>query len=148
MNEITSQLLVGNITEWSETIAAFYEKFYASTDDFSFKRLLTTMIDTEKEYIPYVQEKIGGLDLRSIFSTDSEFVFEQFRESLDGIEDLSKAEFLRKATGSYSLLIENLNRLSVISRTDSGKELFKKLADDKKRQMMILRDRLELEELV
>ncbi len=147
MDKITPQMLVESIREWTETVIEFYENYYTDIDDLSFKRLLTTMIDTEKEYISYFTEKSGEIDFDKNFRDDLEYTFKMPVYSITGSGELSKSEFLRSLVTGYTTLVENLNKLSTDSCTDSGKVIFKKLADDKNRQRMILQDRLELEEL-
>ncbi len=147
MSKIIPDLLIDSVKEWADAITVIYEDYYSNSEDFSFKRLLTTMIDTEKEYSSNFGEKIGGIDFKSNFSTDSKFVPDLFRESGFESAKLKKTEFIREVISRYDLLIENFKTLSILSGTESGRELFTKLAADKHRQRMILQDRLELEEL-
>lgn len=149
MSKITIKELLVLSIDWTIEISKFYADFLEETDDVSFRKLLTTMIDQEGQYTEYYEENLKKLDLKSDFGPEFNevFNFKGGREPMPPISGLSKIDFLRNAVRYQGISIATCDFLGSLSKTDSGKQIFKQLSDEERKHMLIFKDHLELEEL-
>lgn len=149
MSKMTIKELLVLSVEWTIEISKFYADFRVKTDDVSFRKLLTTMIDQEGQYTEYYEENLRRLDLKSDFGLEINEVFEfnGGSESIPSAAGLSKIDFLKNAVCYQGISIATCDFLGSLSKTDSGKQIFKQLADEERRHMLIFKEHLELEEL-
>ena len=149
MSKITIKELLVLSVKWTVEISRFYADFREETDDVSLGKLLTTMIDQERQYTEYYEENLGKLDFSLDFGTGFNEVidFEGGSESIPPAAGLSKIDFFKKAVRYQEISIATCDFLRRVSKTDSGKQIFKKLSDEEHRHMLIFKDHLELEEL-
>ena len=149
MSKMTIKELLVLSVEWTIEISKFYADFREETDDVSFRKLLTTMIDQEGQYTEYYEENLRRLDLKSDFGSEINKVFDfnGGSESIPSVAGLSKIDFLKIAVRYQGISIATCDFLGSLSKTDSGKQIFKQLSDEERRHMLIFKDHLELEEL-
>ncbi len=149
MSEITIKELLILSVDWTVKISMFYADFREETNDVSFLKLLTTMIDQEEQYTEYYKENLGKLDYKLDFSVDYNevFNFNGDSEPIPTVKGLSKMEFLKKAVHYQKISINTCDFLGSLAVTDSGKQIFKELSDEERRHMLIFKEHLELEEL-
>lgn len=149
MSKMTIKELLVLSVEWTIEISKFYADFRVETDDVSFRKLLTTMIDQEGQYTEYYEENLRRLDLKSDFGLEINKVFDfnGGSKSIPSVAGLSKIDFLKNAVRYQGISIATCDFLGSLSKTDSGKQIFKQLADEERRHMLIFKDHLELEEL-
>ena len=76
MRKITIKELLVISVNWTLEISKFYADFREETDDVSFIKLLTTMIDQEGQYTEYYEENLGKLDFQLDFGTGVNEVFD------------------------------------------------------------------------
>jgi len=134
---------------WPELTAKFYIAYKKHNKDISFGRLLKTLINQLDQYSEYFKESINKLNLDIDFGTklNESFNFEILEGDFSISENLSKQDFLKKAIYFHEISISNCSILRDLANTDSCRKIFKELSDEEYRYMMILKDRLELEEL-
>ncbi len=149
MSKITIKELLSLSVDWTIEISKFYADYREETDDVSFMKLLATMIDQEGQYTEYYEENLRQLDLKSDFGPDFNEIldFNGGSESIPSVSGLSKIDFLRNAVRYQGISIATCDFLGSLTKTDSGKQIFKKLSDEERRHMLIFKDHLELEEL-
>ncbi len=134
---------------WPELMAKFYINYKKYNTDISFGRLLNTLINQLDQYSEYFKENTNKLNLDIDFGTklNESFNFEILEGDLSISENLSKQDFLKKAIYFHEISIHNCSILQKLSNTDSSRQIFKELSDEEYRYLMILKDRLALEEL-
>jgi len=134
---------------WPEITAKFYIDYKKHNTDISFGRLLNTLINQLDQYSEYFKENTNKLNLDIDFGIrlNDSFNFEILEGDLRISENSSKQEFLKKAIYFHEISISNCSILRNLANTDSCRKIFKELSDEEYRYMMILKDRLELEEL-
>lgn len=149
MSKTTIKELLVLSVEWTIEISKFYADFRVETDDVSFRKLLTTMIDQEGQYTEYYEENLRRLDIKADFGLEINKVFDfnGGSESIPSVAGLSKIDFLKNAVRYQGISIATCDFLGSLSKTDLGKQIFKQLADEERRHMLIFKDHLELEEL-
>jgi len=149
MVKITIKELIKLSLSWTVTISRFYADFRDKSDDVSFRKLLTTMIDKEGEYTEYCRENLKKLNLEIDFiaGNSKNIVFDDIFEEMPNVEGMSKISFLKKAVHFQNISIKICDLLRESAKTDRGKLVFKELAEEEKRHMFIFKDHLELEEL-
>jgi len=149
MRKMTIRNLLNSFRSWPAITAKFYEDFQKTNTDVSFGRLLNTLIDQKDQYSEYFKENMDKLNLDTDFGSNlNELIeFEILDENLSKSESLSKLDFLRKAIQFHEKSISNCHILENMAVTDSCRQVFKELSDEEYRYMMMLKDRLELEEL-
>jgi len=149
MSKMTIKELLVLSVNWTIEISKFYADFREETDDVSFRKLLTTMIDQEKQYTEYYEENLGKLNFQVDFGPGFNEVldFENSTESILPAAGLSKIDFLKKAVCYQGISIATCDFLGGLAKTDAGKQIFKELSDEERRHMLIFKEHLELEEL-
>ena len=99
MSKLTIKEILVISVNWTLEISKFYADFREETDDVSFRKLLTTMIDQEGQYTEYYEENLGKLDFQLDFGTgvNEVFDFKGGSESIPPVAGLSKIDFLKNA---------------------------------------------------
>jgi hypothetical protein len=84
--------------EWTVKISKFYADFRDNCDDVSFRKLLTTMIDQERQYTEYYKDNLAKLNI------ESDFVFND-----SGLIDLNDSfeDIFRKFQYKHVIFWEN-----------------------------------------
>lgn len=149
MVKVTIKELISLSIDWTVKIRKFYADFRDNSNDVSFRKLLTTMIDQEGQYTEYYEENLKKLnfDIDFIAGTSEKIDFDDLFEEILDIAEMSKIDFLKKAVYFQDISIKTCDFLRGLSKTDRGKLIFKELAEEEKRHMFIFKDHLELEEL-
>ncbi|MDA3937694.1 MAG: hypothetical protein PF693_00065 [Spirochaetia bacterium] len=135
--------------EWTVKISKFYADFRDNCDDVSFRKLLTTMIDQERQYTEYYKDNLAKLNIESdfVFNDSGLIDLNDSFEDIPDVKEMSKIDFLKNAVHFQEISIQTCNFLGELSKTNRGKQIFKELADEESRHMYIFKDHLELEEL-
>ncbi|MCK5200107.1 MAG: hypothetical protein KAR21_17240 [Spirochaetales bacterium] len=149
MSKFTIKELLVLSVDWTVKISKFYADFREITDDVSYRKLLTTMIDQEGQYTEYYEENLRKLDLKSDFGPEFNEIldFNGGSESIPSVSGMAKIDFLRNAVRYQGISIATCEFLGSLCKTDSGRQIFKTLSDEERRHMLIFKDHLELEEL-
>ena len=149
MKKMTIKNLLNISKKWPELIGKFYIDYNKYNTDISFGRLLNTLINQLNQYSEYFKENTNKLNMDIDFGTklNEFFNFEILEENLSLSENLSKQDFLKRAIYFHEISISNCSILKNLANTDSCRQIFKELSDEEYRYMMILKDRLALEEL-
>ncbi|MCK5198943.1 MAG: hypothetical protein KAR21_11360, partial [Spirochaetales bacterium] len=141
MSKLTIKEILLISVNWTLEISKFYADFREETDDVSFIKLLTTMIDQEGQYTEYYEENLDKLDFKLDFGigVNEVFDFEGGSESISPVAGMSKIDFLKKAVHYQGISIATCDFLGSLSKTDLGKQIFKELSDEERRHMLIFK---------